>query len=97
MVTVRIGSESREGIDERWINDQLTRRQRDKEAVCVEVVISELSLRLATPECGGGGGGGQLTPRQQEIADLWRQVLGTKPLGGGNLVAFLNRLKQKGL
>ena len=97
-VTVRIGEEARDlgAASESWINDQLSRRRRDGQNVCVQVSIEarEVQLPLSTPGCGGGGGGGrQATAREREILDLWsKHHLNQSGFTGGDLVAFLKQV-----
>lgn len=98
MVTVRIGAETRNlaEADESWINQQLTRRRRDGQDVCVEVTLqtSGLNLRLATPGCSNGGRGGRLpNNNEREVLELWtKRGLNSSEFTGGNLVAFLKQL-----
>ena len=80
---------------ESWINDQLNRRRRDGQNVCVQVSVQAggVQLVLSTPGCGGGGGGRQATPREMDILDLWNKLhLNQAGFTGGNLVAFLKQL-----
>jgi len=97
-VTVRIGEETRDldAASESWINDQINRRRRDGQNVCVQVNVQAggMQLLLSTPGCGGGGGGGrQATPRELDVLDLWSKLhLNQTGFTGGNLVAFLRQL-----
>lgn len=95
---MRIGDETRALSDasESWINEQLSRRHRDGQNVCVAVVIntSGVNIPLTTPGCGSGGGGGR-PPNQNEraVIDLWnRHRLNTASFTGGELIAFLKQL-----
>lgn len=98
MVTVRIGAETRNlpEADESWVNQQVARRRRDGQDVCVEVTFqtSGLNLRLATPGCGNGGGGGRLpNNNEREVLELWaKRGLNSSEFTGGNLIAFLKQL-----
>lgn len=97
MITVRIGEDTRALSDasESWINEQLSRRHRDGQNVCVEVAIntSGLNIRLATPGCGGGGGGRLPNQNERGVLDLWsRHRLNTASFTGGELIAFLKQL-----
>jgi hypothetical protein len=98
MVTVRIGSETRQlgEADEGWINQQLARRRRDGQDVCVEVLVqtSGLNLKLATPGCGSVGGAGRPpNSNEREVFELWdKRGLDSSDFTGGNLVAFLKQL-----
>lgn len=97
-VTVRIGDETRnlEAASESWINDQLNRRRKDGQNICVQVNVNSggAQLVLATPGCGGGGGGGhQANARELDIIELWNRLhLNQAAFSGGNVVAFLKQL-----
>lgn len=100
-VRIRIGTETRnlEDASESWITDQINRRKKDGQSVCVEVVIhtSGLNIRLATPGCGsaGRGGGRPPTANEQSIFRLWdERGLDSDGFAGGNLVAFLKQLRR---
>jgi hypothetical protein len=100
-ITVRIGGETRTIADasESWITEQLNRRKRDGQSVCVEVLLSGsgVDLRLATPGCGqsSGGGGRQPNSNEQDIFSLWlERGLGSADFTGGNLIAFLKQLRK---
>ncbi|WP_420127131.1 hypothetical protein [Longimicrobium sp.] len=100
MVTIQVGPDSRklEEVTESWINEQIQRRRQDGRPTCVQVSIQRGSLfmRLSTPECASGGGGGGRPPDEQEreIFGLWEQMrLNTSEFTGGNVVAFLKRLR----
>lgn len=99
MVTVRIGSETRaiEDAHPSWINEQITRRQRDGSQTCVEVVINlgGINLRLATPACGGGGGGRPPNSNERELVNEWNQRgFSSGQFSGGDLVAFLRHVRK---
>jgi hypothetical protein len=100
MITVRIGSDEKDmssAIDEHWINQELNRRRRDGETVCVRVTIrdADLQMVLSTPSCGVGAGGGRApTAAEQEIFDSWaHRGLNQPDFTGGNLIAFLKQLR----
>jgi hypothetical protein len=102
MVTITIGGESRSYPDqatESWINEQINRRRKDGQNVCVEVRVntSGLDLRLTTPGCGSGGGGGRLpNPNEQRVIDLWRERgLTAGHFAGGSVIAFLKQLQRQ--
>lgn len=99
MISIQIGQEKRDTIDEHWINTQVNRRQAEGQQVCVIVTIHEgdLQMKLSTPTCGGGGGGGrQPNDRERMVFDLWaKHRLNSADFAGGNLVAFLKQLNQK--
>ncbi len=55
--------------------------------------MRDLELTLVSAACSCGGGGGSLTPAQQAVADMWRELgLWNATFSGGNLVAFLKRV-----
>lgn len=99
-VTVRIGDETRnlEAAGESWINDQLNRRRKDGQNVCVQVNVNSggAQVVLTTPGCGGGGGGGrQANAHELDIIELWSKLhLNEAGFSGGNLVAFLKQLRR---
>lgn len=101
MVTVRIGSVERSlsEVTESWINEQVSRRRADGQAVCVQVLIRQggLDLALATPACSRGGGGGrQPTQNERRIIELWDRLhLNREDFAGGNVVAFLKQLERQ--
>jgi hypothetical protein len=101
MITLRIGSESREinskrDIDESWINSQINRRRQDGLSICAQVTIHDdnLNIVLTTPGCGTGiGGGRQPNPSERTVLDLWaKRGLNDYDFTVGNLIAFLDQL-----
>jgi len=100
MVTIRIGNETKNFADasEDWVTQQIHRRQRDGQDVCVEVRIqtSGLDMAVSTPGCASGGSGGRApNANEQEMFDLWRKLVLTARLSGGNVIAFLKQLRRK--
>jgi hypothetical protein len=100
MVTIRIGNETKDFADasEDWVTQQINRRQRDGQDVCVELRIKTggLDMAVSTPGCGSGGFGGRPpNASEQEVFDLWRKLVLTGRLSGGNVVAFLKQLRRK--
>jgi hypothetical protein len=100
MITVRIGTDEKDmsnSIDEQWINQEINRRRRDGETVCVRVTIhdADVQMMLSTPSCGGGGGAGRPpNVAEKEIFDLWaHRDLNQPGFTGGNVVAFLKQLR----
>lgn len=100
MITIRIGSETKNYVDasESWINQQIQQLRHAGVNVCVSVRINiaGLDLALATPGCGSGAGGGRLAnEKEREVLDLWhKRGLDDAAFTGGNLVAFLKQLKR---
>ncbi len=83
-----------------WIHEQINRRLRDAPRICVRVRIEkkpEIDLVFSTPDCPPSGAGSRdLTPRENEIVELWKQRglwESDIPRGklAGNLWAFLQR------
>lgn len=100
VITVKIGNEERllSEIDAQWINQQIHRRRADGHSVCVRVQIlhENLDMVLSTPNCATGGGGRAPNRFEQVIFDLWQKLgLNDVNFTGGNVVAFLNQLKNK--
>jgi hypothetical protein len=96
VINVSIGSESRDGIDEAWINDQLKRHLRDGSSPCIQISVSDLGLRLSTRNCPGTGGGGRLNARQQALADEWNGLLRKHDkLNAGTIISFLKQVAKK--
>jgi len=76
MIRVEIGTSERtiENADPNWINEQISRRRRDGQAVCARVRIadSRANVILTTPACGPAGGGNRPPNAQEsEIFALW--------------------------
>ena len=97
---VQIGGETRSvtEADESWITQQVNRRRREGQSVCLMVSIhtSGIDVNLATPACSGGGGGGRMpNTKEREVIDLWAKLgLNSADFSGGNLVAFLKQLRR---
>ena len=98
MIRVQIGTSERaiENADPSWITEQINRRRRDGQTVCVRVRIddSRANMILTTPACAGAGGGNRPPNAQEsEIFDLWeKRGLNKGDFAPGNLIAFLNQL-----
>lgn len=97
MIKVRIGDFEKElsGVREAWINEQLSRRRRDKESICVRVTIDKAPLHmvLSTPGCIRNAGGRAPNAKEQRVFELWeRHRLNTTEFTGGNLIAFLRKI-----
>ena len=99
MIKVKIGNEERDGLDEGWIAQQITRRRRAGEAVCVQVRIEGdgLNLVLNTPGCPTGVSGGRPPNHlEREVFDLWnRHGLNEPDFSPGNVIAFLKQIARK--
>lgn len=99
MITVRIGdSESSDINDAHWINEQIRRRRKDGQDVCVTVRIEEgqLRLTLGTPACPRGRGGRVLNDDERSIFELWnKHHLNDASFSGGDVVAFLKQLSRQ--
>lgn len=97
MIEVQIGSEKR-GVNDAsssWIREQLDRRRREGDRVCVQVFIDKppLHMRLTTPACPSTGGGRPPTAQEQRIFDLWeKRRLNNPDFTTGNLIAFLRQV-----
>jgi hypothetical protein len=103
VITVEIGSSSRQvndprDVDESWVNQQIHRRKADAQRVCVRVTIhcDSVNVILASADCGGVGGAGRPPNTQEErIFDLWNRCGMRQPdVEPHNLIAFLNALRQ---
>lgn len=97
MIKVRIGDFEKELSDvrEAWINEQLSRRRREKESICVQISIHKppLHMVLSTPGCTVSGGGRPPNCQEQRIFELWeKHRLNTTEFTGGNLIAFLRKI-----
>lgn len=92
--TVQIGGETRSATeaDEGWITQQVNRRRREGQSVCVVVSIhtSGIDVNRATPACSGGSGGGRMPNiKERDVIDLWKKHgLTSDDFSAGNVVAF---------
>jgi hypothetical protein len=78
-----------------WINEQLARRRRSGDPVCVQVLFDkpQVQMRLITPDCPRTSGRRTATPQEQELIDIWEErQLNDPNFTGGNLVAFLRQI-----
>lgn len=100
-IRIKIGSVEHDlaQADEHWVISQIKDQQRDNGSVCVQISVQgqdiDLNLRSAGCASTGGGGGRQVTPKEQQILELWNRH-GRKDghLGGGEIVAFLKQLQR---
>lgn len=100
MVIIKLGSSEQrlESLDEGWLQQQISRRRREGESVCVRVEIddSPINITLSTAGCAGGGGSSRsLTVQEQKVLDLWlKHHLSEPEFQGGELIAFLKQLRR---
>jgi hypothetical protein len=99
MSTIRIGSETQDlcSFNEGWVAQQIIRRRKNGENVCVQVHIETtgVNVSLATPGCGSGGGGRPPSPREREIIEDWQSKgLNSADFSPGNLISFLKKIGQ---
>lgn len=84
-------------IDERWINQQINKRNVEGITPCVRVSIFEngVDLVLSSKSCKGTSSGeANFTIRQKRIIDLWtKNHLDKDEFSGGNLNAFLKQMR----
>ena len=103
MIALKIGASARDfvnvdGVEESWINRQISGLRGDHHPVCVRVTVKEgpLNMTLATADCAASGGGSRLPNAQEAQAfELWEKLGLNKPgFSGGNLVAFFKQLRR---
>jgi len=103
LIKILIGNNERQfddvyNVDESWINQQINKREEDKEKVCVRVYIKNefIDILLTTPACEGGGGGRRVpNHREKEIFNLWNmRKLNEENFSSGNLIAFFKQLRK---
>ena len=97
MIKVRIGDFEKELSDvrEAWINEQISRRRRERQSICAQVTIDKppLHMVLSTPGCGGSGAWRPPNSQEQRILELWgKHRLNRTEFTGGNLIAFLRNV-----
>jgi hypothetical protein len=100
-VTVQIGDNVVElsNVTQDWLEDQIVRRKRDHQPICVIVRVQQggADLLLATQACGSTGGGGGRPPnyKEQEIFKLWNEGnLSSGDFSAGHFYSFLQHLKR---
>jgi hypothetical protein len=78
-----------------WIVEQQRAREKDGVPVCAIVRVQGPGFDVTLPvgQCGSGGGARRvLTPREQELIDLWRRLhLDGTEFSPGNLQAFVKQ------
>lgn len=96
--TVWIGDSQRslDDADGQWVTEQIRRRRRAGESVCVRVSIKNgnINVTLVSGDCPSGGGGGRAPNRDEAaILDDWsKRGLDGSDFPLGQLVAFLARV-----
>ena len=99
-IALRIGGEEKEyaSVTEGWIRDQLDRRTRDSQSLCVQLLIKgpSVDLLFSSPGCGSSGGGSrQLTPGERRALEIWTDMhMNTTSFTHGNVFAMLRRVHQ---
>ncbi len=99
MITIRIGDSERtiQQFSPSWLREQIGGRRDSDEAACVvvDIRVTDVDLRLATPGCASSGGSCRsLTRKEQAIVQLWKdRGLNSPDFEVGHLIAFLNQLK----
>jgi hypothetical protein len=100
-VTVQIGDTVLDlsAVTQSWLEDQIGRRKRDHQPICVVLRIQEpgLDIKLATQACGssGGGGGRPPNPREQDIITLWNdRNISAGDFSAGHFYSFIQHLRR---
>lgn len=100
MITVRIGTEERKdaAIKERWIAQQIRKRRKDEQPVCIQIIIHEgdVRLTLSSGDCSNTGGGTRKPNiKEREIIKLWKErELDEKEINAGMIISFLRQFRQ---
>lgn len=103
MITMSIGEAERRwtrlaDVDEPWIAQQITRRQRDGRPVCVNVQISEpdINVGLQAGQCGARTVGWRPpTELERRVLELWDEhVSRNGRVDPGDIIAFFHRLRR---
>ena len=96
MITVNINGQAREDIDPSWIAQRVEGLRRDKQSVCVTVLVNAagIDLRLAAGDCPQGSGGRLPSPQERELIDMWNDCAPTlgPAFPPGKLIECLKRL-----
>jgi len=96
--TISIGGDQRniEDADAQWVAEQINRRRRAGESICVRVTIKKqnLDLVLTSADCPPGGGGGRQANREEQaVFNEWaRRGLNGSVTEPGPLIAFLQQV-----
>lgn len=98
MISLKIGSSERQNSDitKRWIAQEIERRQKANQPICVELQINKnaINLFLNSGACSNGSGGGGRKPNRSEmkIIKLWNQKgLNGNTINPGMLISFLEQ------
>ncbi len=97
MIQVQIGGITKDvkDVSSSWLHEQLDRRRRDNQPVCVQVRIDtpQVRMTLRTPDCPSPAGGREANPQEKRIFELWEKLrLNSSEFTGGNLMAFLRQV-----
>lgn len=99
IITVHIGDGALplDQADPNWITEQLNRRRKAGQSVCVRVKIEvhpDINMLLSTLNCQKGNGVTRgLRRKEQMIFELWeRHNLNNSEIHPGDLVSFLRQL-----
>ncbi|UQG60889.1 hypothetical protein MIH18_02745 [Marinobacter sp. M3C] len=93
-VTVAGVEQSLEGLSDSWLHEQIKRRQRAGDLVCVEQT-SDTNVGVSSGACPPVQASSRRpNEKEREVLDLWKHFsLGEEGLNSGKLVAFLQRLR----
>ncbi len=99
MITITIGSDTQRTYSghetNRWIAQQIERRNRDNHPYCLLLNISEgdINVTLSAGTCPGGAGGRMPNRKEEKILSLWNHIdFDSKPINPGLVISFLNKL-----
>ena len=102
-ITIEIGSTSREWhsldeVDESWIAQQITERERAGQPFCVKIGISDstVNVGMQVGQCQGGFPSGSRPNEDEErIIQLWRdRVKSNGHIDPGQIIAFFKQLRR---
>ena len=98
MIAVRINDQQRDGVDEGWIAQTITRLRHEGINVCVTVSLKDSGVDVALPAgvCPSGGGGRPPTPRERAIIEQWNEcgLSGDVNFPVGRLISCIKRLER---
>lgn len=94
-LTINGYSQSNSNINERWIQEQIGNRNRDKQPICIEIEINcgDINIILRNGGCPSSGNGGKPINRfskgSQQIFALWEKAgFMEEQLNPGMLISF---------